>query len=90
MPFDASTINWSAAGQVLANGVILALDDQRRLTIVAERLRACYLTRSSLIILLALLLVGLSLVLLLTMQRHQRRLAAGGWRATAKHAGDTP
>jgi hypothetical protein len=32
---DASTINWSAAGQVLANGVILALDDQRRLTIVA-------------------------------------------------------
>lgn len=32
---DASTINWSAPGQVLANGVILALDDQRRLTIVA-------------------------------------------------------
>lgn len=39
---------------------------------------------------LALLLVGLSLVLLLAMQRHQRRLAAGGWRAAAKHAGDTP
>ncbi len=32
---DASTINWSAPGQSLANGVILALDDQRRLTIVA-------------------------------------------------------
>jgi hypothetical protein len=32
---DASTINWSAPGQALANGVILALDDQRRLTIVA-------------------------------------------------------
>ena len=32
---DASTINWSAPGQSLANGVILALDDQRRLTVVA-------------------------------------------------------
>jgi hypothetical protein len=32
---DASTINWSAPGQSLANGVILAVDAQRRLTIVA-------------------------------------------------------
>lgn len=31
----ASTINWTAPGQVLANGVILALDDRRRLTVVA-------------------------------------------------------
>ena len=39
---------------------------------------------------LALLLVGLSLVLLLAMQRHQRRQAAGGWRAADGHAGGTP
>ena len=31
----ASTINWSAAGQTLANGVILTLDATRKITVVA-------------------------------------------------------
>ena len=31
----ASTINWSAPGQVLANGVTLTLNTDRQLTIVA-------------------------------------------------------
>ena len=32
---EASTINWSTAGQTLANGVILALNDNRQLTVIA-------------------------------------------------------
>lgn len=32
---DASTINWSTAGQTLANGVILTLNTNRELTVVA-------------------------------------------------------
>jgi hypothetical protein len=32
---DSSTINWSAAGQILANGVILTLNANRELTVVA-------------------------------------------------------
>ncbi len=31
----AATINWSASGQILNNGVILTLDDQRRLNVIA-------------------------------------------------------
>ena len=31
----ASTINWSAAGQTLANGVALTLNGSRQLTVVA-------------------------------------------------------
>ncbi|CAB4802890.1 unannotated protein [freshwater metagenome] len=31
---SASTINWSAAGQILANGVALTLNDSRQLTAV--------------------------------------------------------
>lgn len=33
---SASTINWSAAGQVLANGVILTLNNERQLTIICD------------------------------------------------------
>ena len=32
---ESSTINWSAAGQILANGVILTLNTTRQLTVVA-------------------------------------------------------
>jgi hypothetical protein len=33
---SASTINWSAAGQVLANGVILTVNNNRQLTIICD------------------------------------------------------